>query len=538
MLLGWGKLITRLLGYSLTSIWSNITAGIVSITVVASIFSFFFPLGFPFEIGIILIGLVGLIQAKNNLFELYSFIKNTWFLVFILLGIGITTFGPFINDHFGYYVGTIKWLNEYGLVKGISNINLILGQQSNWHIFQASFDAILDPFLRINLVLYVIFIIYIFEKKQWNLLLFTPLFLLFLQSPSPDLPIYIFCILVIVTLFKTDYSKNFSAIWLLSVFLFTIKPTAFWLPLFVFLIGIKSHRKLFFGVKNLILTLVLVSLFFIKQIWVFGDFIFPIHSNLLEVSWKPSSFLLELSSKNGLLKTFDFQYSEAEINSWDTTTRFLKWLTLDGFKKFINSAVVLTVLGFGFIALRKRNAKLILLWICIVIKTIVIFYFSGQYRFMIDAVLPLIALVILSFNLKPIQSKGIALLGIAIVCTVFLFPKILQENVTSFFVGQLMGKPKMEQFLKPTEYSISKFDQHKISNFDFYTPKEYHLMYDVSLPCLTPYALHEFFVAGVFPYAYDQNNLKKGFYLKELTSSQKEKIDVILKKYIIYHPIE
>ena len=538
LLFGWGKLTSRLLGFTFTSLWVILTAGIVSITTVASVVAFFFPLGITFEVGVIAIGFTGLFLAKKDFLSVITLLKNRWLLVFLFFGIAITSFAPFINDHFSYYASTIKWMSEYGLVKGIANINLILGQQSSWHIFQASFDDILDPFLRINLVLYTIFVLYIFEKKLWNLLLFIPFFFLFLHSPSPDLPLYIFSILLVVELFKTDYSKNFSVIWLLSVFIFTLKPTVFWLPLFVFLLGFKTNKQLLFSIKNILLTVVLVSLFFIKQIWVFGDFIFPIHSNLIDVSWKPSTFLLELSNKNGLLKTYDYQYTISEINSWSTSDKIIKWLTLNGFKKIINTGILLVVVGFGFLAIKKRNTKLILLWVCITLKTIVVFYFSGQYRFMIDAVLPLIALVLLSITIKPILSKGITLAGIGLVFIIFLFPKILQENVSSFYVGQLMGKPSAKQLIKPLEYNINNYNQHTVTNFTFNTPSNYHLMHDVPLPCLTSYSLKEYYVAGVFPCAYDDNNFKKGFYLKKLSPAEKEKIKSILKDYKFYHPVE
>ena len=538
LLFGWGKLTSRLLGFAFTSLWVTLTAGIVSITTVASVVAFFFPLGITFEVGVIAIGFTGLFLAKNDFLSVITILKNRWLLVYLFFGIAIASFAPFINDHFSYYASTIKWLSEYGLVKGIANINLILGQQSSWHIFQASFDDILDPFLRINLVLYTIFIFYIFEKKLWSLLLFIPFFFLFLHSPSPDLPLYVFSILLVVELFKTDYSKNFSSIWLLSLFLFTLKPTVFWLPLFVFLLGFKTNKQLLFSIKNILLTVVLVSLFIIKQIWVFGDILFPIHSNLIDVSWKPSSYLLEASSQNAILKTYDYQYSISEINSWSTADTIIKWLTLAGFKKTINSGILLVVIGFGFLAFRKRNTKLILLWVCITLKTIVVFYFSGQYRFMIDAVLPLIALVLLSITIKPILSKGITLAGIGLVFIIFLFPKILQENVSSFYVGQLMGKPSAEQLIKPLEYNINNYNQHKVTNFTFNTPSNYHLMHDVPLPCLTSYSLKEFYVAGVFPCAYDDNNFKKGFYLKKLSPAEKEKIKSILKDYKFYHPVQ
>jgi len=180
------------MGFAFTSLWATLTAGVVSITTIASVVAFFFPLGIAFEIGVIAISFTGLALAKKDFLSNIALLKNKWFLAFLFFGIAITSFAPFINDHFSYYASTIKWMSEYGLVKGIANINLILGQQSSWHIFQASFDDILDPFLRINLVLYTIFVIYVFEKKLWSLLLFIPFFFLFLHSPSPDLPLYVF----------------------------------------------------------------------------------------------------------------------------------------------------------------------------------------------------------------------------------------------------------------------------------------------------------------------------------------------------------
>jgi hypothetical protein len=64
------------------------------------------------------------------------------FIIILFTG----TYYPYILDHFGYYVPTIKWLTEYGFIKGISNLDLTLGQMSVWHIFQAGFSNFSDPF--------------------------------------------------------------------------------------------------------------------------------------------------------------------------------------------------------------------------------------------------------------------------------------------------------------------------------------------------------------------------------------------------------
>ena len=45
------------------------------------------------------------------------------FLTLIIIISG--SYYPFILDHFGYYVPSINWLSEFGLSKGLANLNLI-----------------------------------------------------------------------------------------------------------------------------------------------------------------------------------------------------------------------------------------------------------------------------------------------------------------------------------------------------------------------------------------------------------------------------
>jgi len=539
ILLGWGNLTSRIYGNFWSGWSSTLVAGLLSVTLLANTVGFFMPLNTSFEIVVILIGLLGLYSIKNLVIGMFQKRKDLWLLLFGLLAIGVSTFAPFINDHFGYYVGTVKWLSEYGIVKGISNINLVLGQQSSWHIFQASFDQILDPFLRINLVIFFIFTLYIFEKNKWALLLFLPFFLIYLQSPSPDLPVYCLAIICTIEVFDKNSKPNYSALWLLAIYLFTLKAIVFWLPLFVLILWWKSSgfKELTKG-KNIVITSFLLILFFGKQLWSFGDFIFPMQTNLVDVSWKPSSFLLEVSNRYALQKTYDMQYSEAEILSWNVMTKVLKWFTLSGFKSIINLLIVLGLLFFGGIAFLKKNNKMKLLWLCVTLKVVLIFYLSGQYRFMLDAMLPLLALLLLMVSIRSIYYKLIAVFGTLAIVFVFVFPHFLQQNISSFYVGQLMGKPKKEQVLKPQEYSIADYDTYTVGKLKFYTPNNYHLMLDVPLPCFVPYSLHEFVVAEVYPEPYDATDLSKGFYLRKITPTEKQQLDTILKNYTIYYPLD
>ncbi|NDP26861.1 MAG: hypothetical protein GZ087_05460 [Flavobacterium sp.] len=47
---------------------------------------------------------------------------------------------PFIVDNESYYIQTIKWINEYGFVKGLGNLHIFFGQTSPFHVLQAGFN--------------------------------------------------------------------------------------------------------------------------------------------------------------------------------------------------------------------------------------------------------------------------------------------------------------------------------------------------------------------------------------------------------------
>ena len=259
LLIVWGNLFEKVLPNLWNGLSAKLVTGILAISLCSSIIGFFLPLDVYYEIGIILIGIIGLVKYHKTISSDLKCLKDKTLLVFAFIVISISTFAPFINDHFGYYVSTIKWLNEFGLVKGISNVSLVLGQQSTWHVFQASIDTLVDPFMRVNATLLLIFILYSIENKRKELLILTPLFLLFVHSPSPDLIIYIVSLIITLELLKA--TPNYTSLWLLSLFLMTIKPIVFWLPLLIFILSLKTNFKTLFKFKNIVFSLLIVLSF-------------------------------------------------------------------------------------------------------------------------------------------------------------------------------------------------------------------------------------------------------------------------------------
>jgi hypothetical protein len=49
-------------------------------------------------------------------------------------------------DNETYYIQTIKWLNEFGFVKGLANLHPFFAQTSGWHILQSAFSFSYLPF--------------------------------------------------------------------------------------------------------------------------------------------------------------------------------------------------------------------------------------------------------------------------------------------------------------------------------------------------------------------------------------------------------
>lgn len=507
----------------------SVVLGMLSVSVIALIVAFFIPLHLYFEIFLLAIAMLfWLVKGKSFILQLQSKYRiNITFVILSLLIICITAFAPFIADHFGYYVPTITSLNTFGLQQGLVNIHLVLGQQSVWHLLQASFDNSFDFYLRINGFLLLIFLLYIFERQQFALLVFIPILLLFSQSPSPDLPVYIFS-LIIINEVTFEKSHSISMCFLLSIFVFCIKPTAFFLPFFIilFVFITQNFRKLFS--LRLIISFVLIALFFIKNYWVCSNVFFPISFTYIDTIWKPLPEIIQQSQHVALQKTYDFQFSYAQILQFSWSQKILFWFQLAGFKRVIHFIILLTLLVFLIFSTFKKNKIYIILASIVIAKTFIVIVVSGQYRFMLDGILVLIFVLINEI----IASKKIyyftSISGIFMVLVAFIFPVLIQTNISSFKVGNLIQAPKMEQIYKPQSYALNDFSVHKIGNLTFYITN-YYLLLNTPMPSFTKTTLQDYLQFGYFPQY--KNNNSKILIMRKLNPSEKENLSLIIQKF-------
>lgn len=519
ILAGFGEIFKKIFGEIWQGISAKLFSGMFFLAMIWQILAFFFPLNIWVESTSLIIGFLAFFYFKTYR-SFKNFSKNEVFKLSFLLIIVIFSgsYYPFILDHFGYYVPSINWLSEFGLSKGLANLNLIYAQMSVWHIFQAGFSHFSDVFLRINVVFLIAFFIYIFEKKVWSLLFISPIFLLFIQSPSPDLPAIALSLIVLNEVFKGN--TNFKLLFAFSVFVFTIKPTMIWLPLFVFLYFFNRENLKFLWLG------VLVGLIYIfKNIWLFGYPFFPVQIGDFGVSWLPNSEILKQSSDVAITKTYDLQYSVSEIQKFTTWDYIYNWFTLHSYKKYIHFAFILSLIFFGIFAFKKKDKLTTVLFISILFKSILILLFSAQYRFFLDV---FFVIFILVFHSKIKEKLGLLSFSFGAFIILFLmsFPKILQSQIPTFKLGYFMEGFTKNQFFKPAYFALNSYQTFKIGNLDFNVPN-YDLCFDTPQPAISPDSVKKYLEVGIFPQKITEN-LKDGFSWKKLSGEEKEKLKKII----------
>lgn len=503
----------------------QILAGILFTTIIWTFLAFFIPLNIVVEISTLLIGISAFFYFKVYLLFWNFISKNS--ILFLSVSSIIVFFGsyyPFILDHFGYYVPTIKWISEVGLVQGISNLDLLLGQNSFWHIFQAGFSNFSDSFLRLNVLISIVYLIYILEKKSWVHLCLFPVLFFFIQSPAPDLPAIVVSLIILNEVLLS--SKNVGFLFALSIFVFAIKPTMIWCPLFILCYNILILKTKY---KFLFIGILILALFIFKNIWTFGFLVFPVAWPDLGLSWKVNAELLQNSTKMAILKTYDMQYSFEEIKQFSPFDAIKNWIFIDGIKRIIHFLFIFSLLVFLVFAWIKKSKITWILFGSIIIKSILVLLFSAQYRFLFDVFFVVFFVLFYHTLSKNFSILIFSTLSLSVV-VLLSFPTLLKTYVPSFKLGNSIIGFNENQLIKPSVFELKKYKTHQIGNLQFNIVDGYIFSFDSPIPAISPQFLQEDFDAGIFPQLKGKT-LKDGFIWRKITDDEKKEIQVILKDF-------
>jgi hypothetical protein len=507
-----------------------------------SICSFFFKIGLEVFIAnfLICIGLSiwksrkikeSLKEITNDLKFLSTTSKFTILTIFLFSLFKCAQY-PFIIDNESYYLQTIKWINEYGFVKGLGNLHIYFGQTSPFHILQAgfNFNFLTDRMNDINgflLLLSSVYFITEFEKRylkngeiHWIgfILVFNILFFQFINAPSPDLSIVLVSqILFYLFLDKEDSMDNFKIITFLFLYLLFIKITVAPLGLLIiYMLGFHKKRLYYLIFFGAIPPVIIV----LKNLIITGYPFYPFDFFPLKSDWKIPQELLEfvtyITEKAGYFKNVS-EYNPSlfiKLNSW---------LHLGGINRIFNLGILL-LFAFGFFIKKiQKQTKYKTLYIILAIHFIILLLTSPQFRFFLPEFVFLSVLILSSIfvyfkiSIKFFRNAQV----ISIVLSLILMEFIDYKNLTENKLHQRTGKYNWNQILIPeknSKYATLEFEKIKEGNLDYYSPKENFFFYGTAngkLPCVNKVQIDYLKKKYHFKPQLRTSNLKDGFYSKK-----------------------
>ena len=382
--------------------------GLFSISIFSWIYAVFFALDIFFNGIQFCVIIVGWFLFRGEVKAHFKELKRLWFsfkksykigFIFVFIAsLAMSASVPSIFDNESYYLQTIKWLNEYGLVKGLGNLHIFFGQTSSWHILQASFTF---PFLETNFndlngYFLVVFSLFCFQKLQdyssskklndlyiGSTLISLPFFIFFINAPSPDLPVFLLGQLLFylfIKFYKEIDCSMFTIIVVLTLFLCVIKITTCILVLLPLILLIKHYKTLKYKlVKPILISLLIAVLFIGKNVILTGYLLYPLENfDALNVDWKVPIEMVALFKTGTYSAAFDYQ----ELEYMSNLQLLIAWLTSFKFNGIINTIFTFLLIVFPFLWYFKSEKKpIFIIYLLAVFHFVLAWNFSPQYRF-------------------------------------------------------------------------------------------------------------------------------------------------------------
>lgn len=447
---------------------------------------------------------------------------------------------PYIIDNESYYIQTIKWINEYGFVKGLANLHIFLAQTSGWHIAQSvfSFSFLYPNFNDLSGFFLLLGNIYAFphlntyfKNKESNHLIIglLPLanifFFSFISTPSPDLPIYILSLILFfkfIENYKNGNPETFHLIALLVFFAVFIKTTSIVLVLIPLVLFAKHYKMLIPEiVKPAVIGLLVLLLFIVKNTIISGYPLFPAIAN-------PFSFDFQIPAAMAHFyydetRKAAFSLTEVQFDSLGLFEIFKIWISRPGLHGLFNTLILLLLVITPVFIFKFFNKKPFwILYGILLFQMIVLLISSPQYRFFMNAVLFftfLIASTILNTQ-KSIVISLFSSLGILIV--ILMIPFNLSLFTTNVHLKN-NSTLSVSEIVFP--HSNSKFDLNyqsiKNGNLLYNSPINNTFFWgtgDGPLPCVNKDQLKYFEVYYKIIPQMRTTNLKDGFCAKNISN--------------------
>jgi hypothetical protein len=524
--------------------------GLFGVTLLASTWAFFAPIALGFHVLLVLLSLLfsyrNRATFKGVLESLFIQIKSfsnpiTWlWLISSLLIIAQCASLPYVLDNETYYIQTIKWLNEYGFVKGLANLHLFFGQCSGWHITQSvyTFSFLYDRFNDLNGFCLLLGNYFAMQKLQqyfskgakldllFGLLPLTYVFLFqFISAPSPDLPVYIFAFILFSFFMESDVAATFSKINILALFAVYIKITAVVLVLLPLFLLIKNYDTVKRNLLPLKITALLTFLLWVlKNITLTGYPLFPLTFMAIpDLNYRvPKEIMAFFFSKNTM---HSFYILGGNFNNLSLLQLLKSYFFHNGIDSIIALTTLVTVIIGPFVIYKYQNKKTLwsIYWAFLALLALLCLS-SPQYRFYVYFTLffGLFFISILLNNKRTILLlHGLSMMVVGIVLLVPISFKSLTHN--SHLVHNSTFELKNILIPEPNSRWSTAFKGDSKGNLNYQTPIDDSFFWvtgNGKLPCVNTQQLDYFITTFQYMPQQRSYNLSDGFYAQKLNGHE------------------
>ena len=474
---------------------TTIFLGTFLLTILASFWAFFGRIHFEFHLFILLLIVFNYIKFKADFLaicrEFYDQLQLIskplrYFLLTLLFFIVLkSASSSSYIDNETYYIQSIKWLNEYGFVKGLANLHIFLGQMSGWHITQSALNLsfLTNNFNDCNGFLLFITNVYAVLKlnnvnslKSNLIIALLPLvnlfFFQFISAPSPDLAVYIFS-LFLFYIFTKNYKKqtidSFNLIVIFSLFIVYIKITAIPLLLLPFSLFVSNYKLIISKIRfSLVLSGLILFVLIAKNTILTGLPLFPTncYAHLVTVDYSIPPEVLKFWFNSA--KLYESTVTSFEFMNMSGLEIFIKWLLYSKIDSVFNTIIFLIILVSPLFLWKYKNKKSNwIIYFTMLIQLLLLFLSSPQYRFILNFVV-FFGLLFISHFVK--RKKIISLLFIT-----SLFPIAFSVFITLYTDLNEMNSKNRSSFdflVFPNENSSieNSYEINKVGNLNYYSP--------------------------------------------------------------------
>ena len=449
-----------------------------------------------------------IIDCREFIFEIKktNIYSKSILILILVLSLYKCSLKPFLIDNESYYIQTIKWINEYGFVKGLANLHIFLAQMSPLHVLQAGFNF---SFLTNNindingLILMISSLFFVIKAEKYYaenqkfsflnfLLIFNFLYFQFIGQPSPDFILMI--ISQIIFYLYLEENKNQDAL-KTSIFLFlfivfvkiTIAPIG--LLLVIWMIQLRKYFKIFVISSTLILLILIV-----KNSNISGYPFYPFDFYSINVDWKIPENLFNFITDS----TKNTGYFENQVIVNPTFfQKIIGWLNLSGLNRIFNFGMLLLFVLTLFTPEFRKSKIYQNLYFIILIHFFVLLFTSPQFRYFLPQFIFFTVLIIANFaNYFKLNYSIVQISVLIFIIFSCIFIEYYDfKNITDNKLMQQNSSFTFKNFLIPeknSKYDAMTFEKVKNGNLNYYSPTTNFFFFgtaDGKLPCVNKYQI-------------------------------------------------